>query len=457
MYLNQNRSVCACGKIHQCALEKVITGKGAILELPREIRRFGSRRVFMLADANTYAAAGCRAEELLIREGIPYSKFIFEESPEPDEAAVGAVVMHFDPACDLILAVGSGVIGDVSKILAHITGAEYVIVATAPSMDGYASATSSMTRNGLKVSLPSKCARVIIGDTDVLKDAPMEMLVSGLGDMLAKYISIAEWRLSHLITGEYYCETIAELIRSSLKKCVDNADGLIHRDETAVEAVFSGLVTAGAAMSYAGVSRPASGIEHYFSHVWDMRGIEFGAGTSTHGIQCAVATLITTRLYERMLDVVPDKEKGRAYASRFDVEDWSAQLTQFLGKGAQDMIVLEKKEKKYSVAKQEARLCTILETWDELMDVIRTEIPTSAAIEALLEKIGCPTTPEAWGLSKDVIPMTFKATKDIRDKYILSRLAFDLGILDELAVGSREKNCHKRKCIRDGGLVHATN
>jgi glycerol-1-phosphate dehydrogenase [NAD(P)+] len=315
-----------------------------------------------------------------------------------------------------------------------------MIVATAPSMDGYASATSSMTRNGLKVSIPSKSASVIIGDVDILKNAPMEMLISGLGDMLAKYISIAEWRISHIVTGEYYCETVANVIRYSLAACVENADGLLRRDGAAVEAVFKGLVTAGAAMSYAGTSRPASGVEHYFSHLWDMRGVEFGEKISTHGIQCAVGTLIAARLYERMRRITPNREKGLAYARAFDKDAWFTQLTAFLGKGAQDMIALDAKEQKYAVDKHAARLEIIMDQWDTLTAIMREEIPSAAFIEALLDRIGCPKSVSAWGLSEDILPMTFMATKDIRDKYVLSRLAFDLGVLDEMAAvcGSEE-------------------
>ena len=139
---------------------------------------------------------------------------------EPDETNVGLAIMHFDPSVDAVLGVGSGVVNDISKIVSNISNKFYCIVGTAPSMDGYASATSSMTRDGLKISLPSKCADLIVGDIDILCNAPIKMMVSGLGDMLAKYISIAEWRISNLINGEYYCETIAQLVRTALKKCV---------------------------------------------------------------------------------------------------------------------------------------------------------------------------------------------------------------------------------------------
>jgi glycerol-1-phosphate dehydrogenase [NAD(P)+] len=198
-------------------------------------------------------------------------------------------------------------------------------------MDGYASATSSMSRDGVKISLNSRCADVIIGDTDILKTAPMHMLRSGLGDMLAKFVSIAEWRIAHLITGEYYCEEVAQLIRGAVKKCVENAEGLLAREDAAIEAVFEGLVIGGIAMAYAGVSRPASGVEHYFSHVWDMRGLEFGTRVDLHGIQCAMATMKAVELYEKVMEVKPDYAKAKAYVDAFRLEDWNDRLRTFLG------------------------------------------------------------------------------------------------------------------------------
>ena len=354
-YLNSD--ICECGKVHTVAIDEVIIGSDAISKLPEILKRYNAVKPFLLADCNTFAAAG----EKVCKQLKVYSKYVFEQGNlEPDERAVGSAVMHFDNSCDVIIGIGSGVINDIGKILSNITGRKYIIVATAPSMDGYASATSSMSMDGLKVSLNSRCADIIIGDTDILKNAPLYMLKAGLGDMLAKYVSIAEWRIAHIITGEYYCERVAQLIR------VDNAPGLLRRDEIAVEAVFEGLVIGGVAMAYAGVSRPASGVEHYFSHIWDMRGLEFGTQVDLHGIQCAVATLQSVKLYEFIRKIRPDAEKAKAYVDSFSYE---------------------------------------------------------ACISADLQDLG---------VDSDTTKLTFQATRDIRDKYVLSRLAWDLGVTDEL-------------------------
>ncbi len=202
------------------------------------MKDFGCKKAFVVADENTYAAAGDRVCNILKDTDSKYTKFVFPCGKlEPNEQNVGSVIMHFDDECDIIVGVGSGVINDICKIVSRVTGRKFIIVATAPSMDGYASATSSVIRDGLKISLASRCPDYIVGDLDILCKAPERMLVSGLGDMIAKYVSICEWRLSNLINGEYYCEKVAALVRKTLTDCVADPKGLVNRDEKAVKAV----------------------------------------------------------------------------------------------------------------------------------------------------------------------------------------------------------------------------
>ena len=429
---NISEKNCACGKTHIFNSD-VIVGRGVIKQLSDEVRKFGAKKVFILADENTYKAAGSCVCDVLKQNDISFSEYIFKnEHLEPDECSVGLAAMNFDESCDAIIGVGSGVVNDISKIMADISGKPYIIVATAPSMDGYASASSSMSMDGVKVSLKSRCADVIIGDTDILKSAPARMLISGIGDMLAKYISICEWRISNIITGEYYCEAIASLIRDALKKCVENADGLLNRDEKAVEAVFSGLVFGGIAMNYAGISRPASGVEHYFSHIWDMRGLEFGKKVDFHGIQCAVGTMYAAKMYEKIKKYLPDREKALDFVQSFDYNAYKQILKDFLGKGADTMIQLEEKEQKYNLEKHKERLEIIICNWEKIIKVIDEEIPSVAELEKLYNKLGMPKTAEEIGIDEKIVPKTFEVTKDIRDKYVLSRLCWDLGIIDDV-------------------------
>ncbi len=432
MLNHMNGKLCACGKTHSFSA-RVIAGDGVLKELPELVKEFGAKKVFVLSDKNTYEAAGKQVCALLETAGIAFTGYSFpEDAPEPDEHSVGAAVMHMDASCDLVIGVGSGVINDIGKILSALSGKPYMIVATAPSMDGYASATSSMTRSGLKISLPSRGADVIIGDADILCKAPVKLLRSGLGDMLAKYISICEWRVAHLLIGEYYCEEIAQLVRHAVDQCVTHADGLLNGDKAAVMAVFEGLIIGGVAMNYAGLSRPASGVEHYISHVLDMRAVEFHQKAELHGLQCAVGTMIAARLYEKLKAVTPNKETALAHAKAFDYAPWSETLRAFLGKGAESMIALEAKEKKYDPALHEARLDKILDHWDTIMEIVSQEIPSVQQLEALYQKVGLPGTLNEIGEDESLLPTILRCTKDIRDKYVLSRMAWDLGIEEEL-------------------------
>jgi len=173
---------CSCGKTHTASLKSSLVEKGAISRLPEFVKALGGSRAYILADENTFAAAGEKVTSSLEAAGISYRICTYgKHRIEPDEEAVGKAVLYFDDSCDVIISVGSGVLNDTGKIIAGMTKLPYICVATAPSMDGYASSTSSVIRDKLKVSVNSKCPDVVIGDTDVLKDAPKIMLLSGLG------------------------------------------------------------------------------------------------------------------------------------------------------------------------------------------------------------------------------------------------------------------------------------
>lgn len=428
--VNEN---CSCGKIHKLDAD-IITGTGAINNLPEVLAKFGAKKVYMVADNNTYKAAGESVCEIAENAGVQVTKYVFNKKQlEPDESNIGLAVMYYESDCDVIIGVGSGVINDICKVVANVANKPYIIVATAPSMDGYVSATSSTVRDGFKISLDSKCPDVIIGDTDILKNAPIKNMLAGLGDILAKYTAVCEWRIGALLTGEFYCEEVARLVRSAIKKCVDNAEGLLKRDEAAVSAVFEGLIISGAAMNFVGLSRPASGVEHYISHIWDMRFVEFSTPMDYHGIQCGIGTLEAIKRYEALLKLTPNREKALKYVADFDYEEWCGILRENLGKAAESMILQEEKEQKYNKTAHKERLEKIIKNWDKICEIVKEELPTYAELKALMEKLGAPTKASDIGIDDSFMPITFKMTKDVRDKYILSRLCWDLGVLDEMA------------------------
>lgn len=431
--VKMNGVLCKCGKAHEFKSD-IISGSGVIVRVVDAVREYGAKKPYILADKNTYSAAGVRVCEILDGAGISYESFIYpDEWLHPDEHAVGAAIMNMPLGCDMIIAVGSGVINDTAKIVSAHKKTPFVIIATAPSMDGYASMSSSVTLGAFKISLPSRCADVIIGDTDIIAKAPKKLQLAGVGDMLAKYVSICEWRISNLVCGEYYCEEIAALIRLALGRIIKSADELVKGDADAAATVFDGLSAGSVGMNYADSSRPASGVEHYISHVYDMRGVTFGERTELHGIQCGIGTLIAVRFYKKLKDIKPDRERALAYVNGFDVEQNRQMLLNLLGASADGMIRLDEKEQKYDLAKHKARLNVIIDKWDEIVRIIDEELPDAEWLESFMKRIGMATDFSELGMDASILPDVFKATKDIRDKYVLSKLLWDIGMLDELA------------------------
>lgn len=424
-----------CGKRHRGLLRDCLIGDGVIARLPELLEMYRVQNPFILCDGDTYRAAGERVAQTLADAGISFTLHKIDRTkPAPDEAIVGETVMFCPVECDSVIAVGGGVINDTCKILAAAKRVPDIFVATAPSMDGFASATSSMERAGLKVSLASKCPDAVVGDLSVLAAAPKHMIASGIGDILAKYIGLTDWRIAHLLLDEYYCPTVAGMIDATLTICRETASDAVRGDHDAIAALTEGLVLSGMAMNFAGCSRPASGMEHYASHIVDMRAMAFGTPADLHGIQCGIATLWSVRYLEKLRGVTPDPEKARKAAEQFDLEKWNAFLREKLGKGAEAMIAGELKEKKYDLAKHAARLERIVTHWDDILAIL-ADLPDSGELEAFMKAIGHPTEPEEIGLTADEFRQAFLMGKDIRDKYVFTRLLWDLGILEELVLG----------------------
>ncbi len=428
---------CECGKHHSVDLKYIKIGRGAIESVPDAISKIGCKKPFIVCDKNTYAAAGERLIKILANAGIPHTLFMLPdwglEKAEPDERHLGSIAMNFDTSCDMVVAVGSGVINDLCKVFSFDANRPQMIVGTAPSMDGFASNSSSMIVNGVKSTLYNRCPAAIILDSDIMANAPMRMLWAGLGDMVAKYISVCEWRIANIVIGEYYCEHVAQLMRNALSRIMAASDGLDARDPDAVTAVAEGLVLSGFAMSFAQVSRPASGLEHYFSHMWEMISLERGENADLHGIQVGVGTVLTMQLYDDIKALKPNREKAERVISEFDAVKWEARVRRVFGKTAERVLEIEKQTHKNDPAKHAVRLTRIIENWNDILKAIDEELPNAEWLFDKMRKTGMPMIPDEIGVSKSDVKDAFVCARDIRDKYLSTSLLWDLGELDDFA------------------------
>lgn len=311
---------CACGKSHKVDIQAIRVGSGVMQELPGILRDLGASHIFLVADNYTYEAAGRQVEQLLDQAGLPYHKRVFQtETPlVPNEYALGSVLAAMTSQDDMLLAVGSGTLNDVTKYVSARTGIPYVIAATAPSMDGYASTVAPTILDGFKTTLPAVYPAAIVADVDILKDAPMPMLTAGFGDIIGKFTSLADWRLSHQLNGEYYCPEVAGVIEAAVETCAANAQALAQREPQAIQAVTEALILSGLAMGMVGVSRPASGAEHQMAHYWEMDALRRGEEHPLHGNAVGVGTVLAASLYEMAVEYLPQgfaaPDKGQILA-----------------------------------------------------------------------------------------------------------------------------------------------
>ena len=274
-----------------------------------------------------------------------------------------------------ILGIGSGVINDICKYISFKTEKPYGILATAPSMDGYVSGVSALYDKGRKVTWPTTVPREVLVDTNILKNAPLEMIVAGEGDLIGKYTSLLDWKLSHCLNGEKYDPEIAERMREALALSMGSAEKLVCRDETAVGALIDGLVLSGVEMQRAGNSRPASGSEHHISHYLEMQGEKSGKEYAPHGVKVALGCLVSSAMYR--------------YAENFP----------------------------------------------ELADVrgdIR-QLPDTDRLKELYKKIGLPVGFNEIGVSKALLEETIKNAWTVRERYTIMTFLKDKGELGKLA------------------------
>lgn len=431
--LREGGHACSCGRTHTTGLKFLRVGQGAVRSVPEALRFLEKKKPFVVSDANTYAAVGKRVEEVLREAGVSFVSYVFpeqEERLEPDEYACGALAMAFDNSCDIVMGVGSGVVNDCCKILARTAKIPSMIVGTAPSMDGYASNSASMVENHIKVSLYCACPAAIIADIDIIKEAPTRMLWAGLGDIVAKYTALAEWRITNVVNDEFYCENIAGLVRRSIRRVVENADKLMQRAPEAVQAVTEGLILSGVAMDFAKCSRPASGLEHYFSHMWEMRALAKGERSDLHGIQVGVGVCLELPVLEKIKALTPDRDAAEKAVLAFSNDEWEKEMHEAFGPLADTIIRAEhEKYHKNDLAGHHDRIRRIVERWPEIVRAIDEEIPAADELLPMMRATGMPTTPEELGLTMQDVHDAFIGSREIRDKYLISSLLWDLGML----------------------------
>ena len=428
-YLDQTFS-CTCGRQHYAPLKQVYIGADALERLLDILGSMGLAHPFLIADRITYQIAGEKCAAALERAGIAY-KIVQLQHIEFDEATLGELLLEMPKECDVCVAVGAGSINDMTRLFSYKVDRPFITVATAAPMDGFASSIAAVYCNKMKKTFDAQPPVAILGDTDVLKNAPYRMIAAGLGDLLGKVTCLCDWKLSRLINGEHYCEEIVEMVESCAEHVLANAEKARNREEAIIEDIMEGLVLAGVAMSLYGNSRPASGCEHHISHYWEMLFPQKGISPSLHGTQVGIGTVLILKLAEKFLGLSVDFDAARSAALRYDPRCWEQQMRSAYGTAAEGIIRIEEAEKKNETAHRLMRIARIEENWAEICGIL-AELPPAGAVAETLQGLGAPCMPKEIGVDAALLRDTLLHCKEVRSRYTFLQMLWDLDLLDTL-------------------------
>lgn len=405
---------CECGMVHTCSIGKVLIGYGVLDRLAEALENY--HHILLVADQNTYRVCGERADVLLA--GKVAGKLVYQREGllVPNEEAVAELEAKLTEQIDLILGVGSGVIQDLCKYVSFQAGLPYGIIATAPSMDGYASKGAAMLMENMKITYNAHVPEVIIGDVEVLKDAPMEMIQSGYGDILGKYSCLNDWKLSRVVNGEYFCQYVYDLTFEMLVKTKDLGPKLLKRDKEAIQTLMEALVGVGIAMAYVGNSRPASGSEHHLSHFFEVTGLVFDQPYFMHGTDVVYSAVATQKLREELLQLeapLPHPIPSKA--------EWEERIRDVYGKAAEGVIKLQNKLGWYDVD----RVSVYQTKWKEIKAVLE-EVPSATELIGYVESVGLDITEFEKLYGKQKLQDAVWYAKDLKDRYTVLWMYYDL-------------------------------
>lgn len=338
----------------------------------------------------------------------------------PNEEAVAEVEGCMNESIDLIMGIGSGVIQDLCKYVSHKAGLPYQVIATAPSMDGYASVGAAMILENMKITYNAHVPEAIVGDTDILRNAPMDMIRAGYGDILGKFSCLNDWKLSHVVNDEYFCQEVYDLTYDMLQKTKDLGEKLQNREEEAIQTLMEALIGVGVAMAYVGNSRPASGSEHHLSHFFEVVGILNDEPYFAHGIDVAFSTVYTQSLREELLANTTWDAKAKC-ESDFSYETYERDIYRIYTVAADGVIALQKKLGWYDVN----RFPIYEAKWDAIKAVLE-EAPSAERLKEYLHSVGLDikTFDDTYGHEK--IANALRYGKDLKDRYTVLWMHFDM-------------------------------
>ena len=360
-------------------IPQIVIEKNALQYITSYLNEKQYKNVVLVVDEKTKQAAGDALEKQLSQTDIHATMVILKPNKHrqviADEQTVMQLFTEVTEGTDVVFAVGSGTIHDVVRFVGNKMRIPFISVPTAASVDGFTSKGAPLIFRGFKQTIQTASPIAVFADINVLKQAPQEMTAAGFGDMVGKYTSLLDWKISSLIADEPYSKLAADLTKESLETCVKNVREIADRSDKGITILIEALIQSGLVMLVLDFSRPASGSEHHLSHYWEMDLLKRDAKQLLHGEKVGVATAIIIDLYKQLI-------------THFDIK---------------------------SVPQDSDLGSTFKDNWDEIKEMM-SELPNSAYIRNMLESVGGATTPEALNIDPTLVSRSLNEAFHLRDR-----------------------------------------
>jgi glycerol-1-phosphate dehydrogenase [NAD(P)+] len=427
---------CDCAYDHNIPDMDIYIKSGLVDECADCIKESGlGTNVLLIADNTTYAVAGERVENNLKKAGLSCRVCILPgEHVEPTPEMADYIVTNVDNSIDFLLAVGSGVVTDLTRRSAFLAEKPFAAFGTAASMDGYTSITSSMMINKMKVSMYGNSARLLMFDPAILATAPLLMQASGVGDMLAKYGVLVDWKLGSVVTNEVFCPLCEELLLMGLTTCSAHIEDIVARTEVGMVALIEALVYAGLTVLIVKNTRTVASIEHNMAHFWDMMHVAYGGNpVPSHGICVGIGFIYTLMYHEMLKNADLSKiDKDTIKKKRMSKQQKKDYLLSCYPPGGGEEIIQANEDWYIDWTENERRIDVLIAYHRQYLKDSQV-LPDYRTMITYFERFGAPTSATKAGIPRDRLTNALLCTKDFRKRYSIGQALSELGMIEECA------------------------
>ncbi len=415
---------------------KLVVAQGARRQVPAVFAElFGDSPCIIIADENTFAAAGKDVQAALQASGRKcLDPLVMEARGLYAEYSYVTRIQKALADNDAIpIAVGSGSINDLTKLASHLCGRQYLSVATAASMDGYTAFGASITHEGSKQTFDCPAPIGVVADLDVIAAAPEGLNASGYADLVAKVPAGLDWLLADCLGVDAIDADIWDMVQSRLDVWMSDAGGVPRRDMEVTRRLTVALMITGFAMQASCSSRPVSGAEHQFSHLWDMEHHTYRGITPSHGFKVGIGSLASLGLYEAVLAYDFEKlDVDAAVKAWPTLAESDAEINAlFEIPELRQKAILESTTKYIDHDALRAQLEQLKRDWPQIRERLAKRMMPRAELYDLLHAAGCPVRSEDIGISPERLRFSFRKAYHIRRRFTIFDLVRRANIWDQ--------------------------